>query len=207
MQQLFVTGIGTGIGKTFTSAFLTSYFQADYWKPIQSGDLNQSDSQLVGSLVEDERIIHPERYRLAFAASPHQSAAMENISMCVADFQLPKTVNTLIIEGAGGLYVPINSDEFMIDLIAYLNIPAVLVIQDYLGCINHTLLSITAMRLKGIEIAYAVFNGDFVPKTRAIIEKNLPVETKRINLPYLKELNREKLQMVVAEYKHLKVIV
>jgi len=116
-KSYFITGIGTGIGKTVTSAVLVKYFSADYWKPIQSGDLDQSDSNQVGYLTDFKNLIHPEQFRLKFPASPHQSAAMEDIDIKVQDFQLPNTDNSLLVEGAGGLFVPINQQEFIIDLI------------------------------------------------------------------------------------------
>lgn len=204
MQQLFVTGIGTGVGKTIVSAFLTSFFEAAYWKPIQSGDLEQSDSDLVQKLVGEDRIIFPERYRLAYAASPHQSAAMENKVIRVADFSLPVTSTTpLVVEGAGGLFVPLNEDELMIDLIVHLQLPTVLVIQDYLGCINHSLLTMEALVSRGIEIAYVVFNGDFVRETKSIIEKNVPLDTVQLTLPFLEELTPDALQKVVELQKKL----
>ena len=194
--DLFITGIGTGIGKTVTSAVLTQYFKADYWKPIQSGDLDQSDSLTVKSMIDDDLIIHPERFKLNYPASPHQSAAMENIEINLDDFQLPNTENSLLVEGAGGLFVPLNNYEFMIDLIAKFNLKTVLVVRDYLGCINHTLLSIEALQHRNLEIAYVVLNGNFEPATKDVLIKNIPKTIQIIELPELNLLSKENINKV-----------
>ena len=199
--DLFITGIGTGIGKTVTSAVLTQYFKADYWKPIQSGDLDQSDSLTVKSLIDDDLIIHPERFKLNYPASPHQSAAMENIEINLDDFQLPNTENSLLVEGAGGLFVPLNNYEFMIDLIAKFNLKTVLVVRDYLGCINHTLLSIEALQQRNLEIAYVVLNGNFEPATKDVLIKNIPKTIQIIELPELNLLSKETINKVSKSLK------
>ena len=194
--KYFITGIGTGVGKTIASAVLRQYFKADYWKPVQSGDLDQSDSMLVKQLTNNEWRIHPERFRLQYPASPHQSAAMEGIEINVDDFRLPETDNMLLTEGVGGLFVPLNHEEFMIDLIEYFKIPVILVVRDYLGCINHTLLSLKALGYRNIEVAFVVFNGDFVPETREVLLKHIPENSKVIELPEIKDLTREVIQEV-----------
>lgn len=199
--DLFITGIGTGIGKTVTSAVLTQYFKADYWKPIQSGDLDQSDSLAVKSMIDNDLIIHPERFKLNHPASPHQSAAMENIEITLDDFQLPNTENSLLVEGAGGLFVPLNNYEFMIDLIAKFNLKTVLVVRDYLGCINHTLLSIEALQQRNLEIAYVVLNGNFEPATKDVLIKNIPKTTQIIELPELNLLSKENINKVSKSLK------
>jgi len=200
MDRLFVTGIGTGVGKTVAAAFLTQYLQADYWKPIQSGDLHYTDSMAVKDLVDETLVIHPEGIRLKEPASPHQSAAMEGKRLRWADFSLPQTGNKLLIEGAGGLFVPINEEEFVIDFIAARGWPVALVIRNYLGCINHTLLSVQALRQRGIPIAYAVMNGAFVPATASIILHHLPGETRVIKLPEFSPLDRNAIKQAVTTF-------
>lgn len=197
MDKLFVTGIGTGVGKTVAAAFLMQYFKADYWKPIQSGDLHYTDSMAVRDLVDKALIIHPEGVKFKEPASPHQSAAMEGKAIKWADFTLPKTANMLLIEGAGGLFVPINQEEFMIDFIAEKQLPVALVIRNYLGCINHTLLSVQALLQRGISIAYAVMNGTFVPATEEIILHHLPKDTPIIRLPEFNPLNSTTLKQAI----------
>ena len=192
-KQFFISGIGTGVGKTIVSAIFTQAFQADYWKPIQSGDLQNSDSMCVNNLISSTGIIHPERFKLQLAASPHQSAKEENIEIKLTDFQLPQTQNNLIVEGAGGLFVPISDDAFVIDVIQKLNLPVVLVARDYLGCINHTILSIEALNKRNIPIEYFVFNGDFVPETKRIIRKYLSNDIKVIQISEITNLNKQEI--------------
>jgi dethiobiotin synthetase len=159
-KPLFVTGIGTGIGKTIVSAVLVEKLKADYWKPIQSGDLDKSDSLSVQNLISNTITkIHPESYRLTQPFSPHKSAAIDGITIDPHSINLPKTNNSLIVEGAGGLMVPLNNKFLIIDLIKKLGIEIVLVSQNYLGSINHTLLSIYALKNYGIPIRGIIFNG------------------------------------------------
>lgn len=197
-KKLFVTGIGTGIGKTIVSAILTEALQADYWKPVQSGDLDRSDSELVKSLTSENIIIHQERYQLQLAASPHQSAKKENIEIKLTDFSLPVTSNHLIVEGAGGLFVPLNEKDFMLDVIQHLNLPAVVVSTNYLGCINHTLLTIEALKNRGVLIDLFVFNGEFDEDTHQIILKHLPEDIEKIYLPKIDLLTKENLQKIAV---------
>jgi dethiobiotin synthetase len=157
---IFITGIGTGIGKTMVSAILVEKLKADYWKPIQSGDLDASDSLSIKSLLSNTGSkIHPEAYRLTQPFSPHKSAAIDGITIDPAKIISPKTNNTLIIEGAGGLMVPLNKSFLMIDLIKQLKAEVVLISQNYLGSINHTLLSVAALKLYDIPVKGIIFNG------------------------------------------------
>jgi dethiobiotin synthetase len=160
LKPLFVTGIGTGVGKTYVSAHLVDTLQADYWKPIQSGDLDQSDTMKVRSMVKNEvSVFHPEAYRLTQPFSPHKSAELDGIVIDPQKIILPQTQNQLIVEGAGGLMVPLNDTFFMIDLIKQLQAEVVLVVMNYLGSINHTLLSIALLQHKGLLINRVIFNG------------------------------------------------
>ncbi|MEO3406153.1 dethiobiotin synthase [Mucilaginibacter sp. CAU 1740] len=159
-QPIFITGIGTGIGKTVVSAILTEKLKADYWKPIQSGDLDNSDTLTVKGLISNNVTqFFPEAYALTQPFSPHKSAALDKITIDLENIVLPKTDNQLIIEGAGGLMVPLNSNFLIIDLIKQLNARVVLVSRHYLGSINHTLLSIHALKKYGIPVMGIVFNG------------------------------------------------
>lgn len=159
--KYFITGIGTGIGKTITSAVITEKLKADYWKPIQSGDLEQSDSLAIESLISNSKtVIHPETYRLTQPLSPHLSAKLDGINIELTQLLLPETDNTLIVEGAGGLMVPLNDKQLIVDLIKHLGLEVILVSQNYLGSINHTLLSINLLKQYQIAIKGIVFNGD-----------------------------------------------
>lgn len=157
---IFITGIGTGIGKTITSAILTEKLQADYWKPIQSGDLDDSDTLNVQKLISNGKTqFHRESYRLTQPFSPHKSAKLDSVSIELEQILKPNTENLLLIEGAGGLMVPLNEKQLIIDLIAHLKAEVVLVSQNYLGSINHTLLSIELLKNRNIPIKGIVFNG------------------------------------------------
>ncbi|WP_292011000.1 dethiobiotin synthase [Chryseobacterium sp.] len=200
-QNLFITGIGTGIGKTVCSAILTQYFNADYWKPIQSGDLHSTDTMTIQDLSDHQVTCYPETYRLKQAASPHQSASEEGVSISLNNFKIPETSHPLIIEGAGGLMVPLSDEKLIIDLIAHLTIPTALVVKDYLGCINHTLLSVSALRQRNIPLDYLVLNGDFNPDTERVICKHLPWETKIIRVPEIKTMTAKQFKTIVNNLK------
>jgi len=160
-KPIFITGIGTGIGKTITSAVITEKLKADYWKPIQSGDLDESDTLKVKSLISNTKtVFHPETYRLTQPYSPHKSAAIDGVVIDINAFSIPQTDNTLIIEGAGGLMVPLNEHDLMIDLIKKLQAEVILISQNYLGSINHTILSWKALQQEKIPIKGIIFNGE-----------------------------------------------
>lgn len=202
-QILFVTGIGTEIGKTVCSAILTAYFNADYWKPVQSGDLDFSDSMKIKNWTGDDTTCHPEKYRFQLAASPHQSAKEEGIEINLNAFKIPQTNNNLIIEGAGGLMVPLNDRYFIIDLIEKLNVPAALIVKNYLGCINHTLLSIMALHQRKINLKYLILNGNFPADTERIIIKNIHQKTKIIRIPHLNKITKEQIQAATKQLEEL----
>ncbi len=171
-RGVFVSGIGTEVGKTVVSALLTRALRADYWKPVQSGDLDHTDTMKVQQWAGPAAgTIHPERFRLNLPMSPHASAADDGVHIELKDFRLPATDNFLVTEGAGGLLVPLNDKDCIIDLIAYLELPVFLVSRHYLGSINHTLMSVEALQQRGIPIAGLAFNGAPHPSTESIIEK------------------------------------
>ncbi|WP_184549721.1 dethiobiotin synthase [Mucilaginibacter sp. FT3.2] len=176
-QPIFITGIGTGIGKTVISAIITQKLKADYWKPVQSGDLDDSDTMKVQKLVSNETTkFHPEAYRLTQPFSPHKSAAIDNVTIDLQHIVPPITDNHLVIEGAGGLMVPLNDNCLMIDLIKQLNPKVILVSQHYLGSINHTLLSLHTLKTYNIEVMGIVFNGpeDIYSKSYILDYTGLP---------------------------------
>jgi len=160
-KPIFITGIGTDIGKTIVSAVLVEKLQADYWKPVQAGDLDNSDTIKVQRLISNPRsVFHPEAYRLTQPFSPHKAAALDGVEIDINKIILPQTSNQLIIEGAGGLMVPLNDTHYIIDLIKHLDAEVILVSRNYLGSINHTLLSIDALTNRGIPIKAIVINGN-----------------------------------------------
>ena len=172
MARIFVTGIGTGIGKTVTSAILCEALGADYWKPVQAGSLEATDRALVSSLTTNSRThVYPERYLLREPMSPHAAAAREGILMQRDDFVAPSESKDLVIEGAGGVMVPLASNFLMLDLISHLQAEVVLVSKNYLGSINHTLLSFETLSRRRIPILGIVFNGPRAPESEAYIKE------------------------------------
>ncbi|MFD2932222.1 dethiobiotin synthase [Spirosoma flavum] len=170
MTKLIVAGIGTEIGKTVASAVLVEALRADYWKPIQSGALGNSDTDTVRRLVSNPTsYFHAEAYRLTQPLSPHAAAEIDGISIELATISVPSTHNALIIELAGGLMVPLNSHDLNIDLVQKLGLPVVLVSRNYLGSINHTLLSVDVCRSRSIPLVGILFNGPTVPTTETFI--------------------------------------
>ncbi len=172
MKRIFVTGIGTGIGKTVVSAILVEALKADYWKPIQAGDLKNTDTMKVKNLVSNKKSkFYPEAFRLTQPMSPHAAALYDNIKIKPKKIQPPKHTGTLVIEGAGGLMVPIKKNFLMIDLIKKLKTEVILVSQNYLGSINHTLLSVEALQHRNIPIKGIIFNGNPVTTTEEFIRQ------------------------------------
>jgi dethiobiotin synthetase len=192
-KPLFITGIGTGIGKTIVSAILTEHLKADYWKPIQSGDLDNSDTMKVKSLVSNNMSrFHPEAYRLTQPYSPHKSAALDDITIQPEKIMLPETDNRLIIEGAGGLMVPLNNDFLMIDLIKQLNAEVVLVIKHYLGSINHSLLSLEALDSRNIHVKAIIFNGERDEDSEKLI-RIYAQGAEILSIDAIEDINRENI--------------
>lgn len=175
-RKLFVTGIGTDVGKTIAAAILTQALEADYWKPIQAGDLEHSDSIKVSTLLSNAKSqILENSYQLNTPASPHFSAQLDGITIDLNHIKEPKTSNHLVIEGAGGLLVPLNDTDCIIDLIQK-DYEVILVSRHYLGSINHTLLSLEALKNRNIPCAGIIFSGDENPATESIILKKSGVK-------------------------------
>lgn len=172
MNRYFVTATGTDVGKTLVSAILVEAMGGDYWKPIQAGALDDTDTMLVARLLSDPHATcHPESYRLSTAMSPHGAAAIDGDSIHPAGMRVPDTDRPLFIEGAGGLMVPLNErGDLLIDLIGTFEARVVLISRNYLGSINHTLLSMEALKRRGIKVAGLVFNGPEHSSTESFIE-------------------------------------
>lgn len=188
-MKLFITGIGTDVGKTVASAIVVEALEADYWKPIQSGDLDNSDTDKVKARVSNTKsIFHPNAYALQTPASPHYSAAIEGVTIDLNAIKEPKTKNHLVIEGAGGVFVPLNETDTIIDLIQP-DYKVIVVSRHYLGSINHTLLTIEALKSRNISIAGIIFSGDENQATEHIIlsKSSLPMLGRIENEPYFDE--------------------
>lgn len=168
-MKLFITGIGTDVGKTITSAIVTQALEADYWKPVQAGDLDNSDSHKIQRYICNEKtIIHENSYKLNTPASPHLAAAIDGITIDLKKIVEPKTKNHLVIEGAGGLLVPLNDNDIIIDLIKS-DYKIIVVSRHYLGSINHTLLSFEALKSRNLKVSGIIFSGDENKATEEII--------------------------------------
>jgi len=193
-KGIFITGIGTDIGKTIASAILVEKFEADYWKPIQSGDLHFSDTDKVKSLVSNARSqFLPEYIRLKNPFSPHKAADLENVEIHIQEIEIPNSKNFLFIEGAGGLMVPLNKKETLLDFIKLVNFPVVLVSKNYLGSINHTLLSISKLRQENLAIQGILFMGEKDPYTEGYILENTGVCFLG-RIPILESLTKESIK-------------
>lgn len=168
MQKIFVTGISTEVGKTIASSIITEALAADYWKPVQAGDLENTDSHKVASYISNTKtVIHPSSYELKTPMSPHAAADIEGVRIDRFHIKEPETNNHLVIEGAGGLLVPLNEEDTMFDIIMP-NYKVVVVSRHYLGSINHTLLTINWLKHKGYDVSL-LFSGDANPHTENII--------------------------------------
>jgi dethiobiotin synthetase len=168
-MKLFITGIGTDVGKTIGSAIIVEALQADYWKPIQAGDVENSDSHKIKSLISNAAtIIHTNAYLLHTPASPHLAASIDGVVIDLHQIKEPPTQNHLVIEGAGGVFVPLNDTDCVIDLIQP-DYKVIVVSRHYLGSINHTLLTIEALRNCKIAIAGIIFSGDENKSTESIL--------------------------------------
>ena len=169
-KKIFVTGISTEVGKTIASAIIVEALHADYWKPVQAGDLENSDTHKVKQLVSNSvSVFHPNSYALQRPMSPHAAAKIDNITISLSKIKEPKTKNSLIIEGAGGLLVPINEKETILNVIKP-DYKVIVVSRHYLGSINHTLLTVGLLKTKGFDVSI-IFSGNENPSTEGIIKQ------------------------------------
>lgn len=168
-MKIFITGISTDVGKTVTSAIVVEALEADYWKPIQAGDLNLSDTHKVKSQISNSKSqFYPNAYELNTPASPHLAAEIDGITIDIKNIIEPQTENHLVIEGAGGIFVPLNENETIVDLIKP-DYKVIVVSRHYLGSINHTLLTIEAIQNRGFEVAGIIFSGSENKSTESLI--------------------------------------
>jgi len=167
-MRIFVTAIGTDCGKTVFSAILAQALEADYWKPVQAG--YPTDREVVKNLVTNPKSrFFPETYLLQTPASPHASARIDGIQIDLNQFEIPDYQKYLVIEGAGGVMVPLNDQDMVIDLIPAFKAQTILVSNLYLGSINHTLLTVELFEKRGIRPLGIVFNGQSNPESEDII--------------------------------------
>jgi dethiobiotin synthetase len=213
-QPIFITGIGTGVGKTIVAAIISEALHADYWKPIQAGYENGTDVLHVKNLITNTKsVIHPEVYKLSLAASPHIAARKDSVKIdldvitkehkeLVTRNWQPGTGNyNLIIEGPGGLLVPLNENEFVIDLIQKLNAMVILVSRNYLGSINHSLLTATACKEKRLNVIGWIFNDKYMNYEDEIVRWS--GYKKIASIPFAEDINQSFIKQQADKYRNV----
>ena len=202
MKKYFVTGIGTEVGKTIASAIITQALKADYWKPVQAGELNHSDRMKVEALIDNDRtMFHPEAYKLSQPMSPHAAAKRDGVKIDISSFKIPQTNNHLVIEGAGGLLVPLNDKNTILNIIESIKCEVIIVSRHYLGSINHTLMSIEILQQRKIPIKGILFNGKKNKDTESIITKMSGVNIIG-RIDELDQLNKSVINSVAQNLKN-----
>ncbi|RZJ96353.1 MAG: ATP-dependent dethiobiotin synthetase BioD [Novosphingobium sp.] len=197
MSRYVVTGTDTGIGKTLVAAGLAGHLRARYWKPVQAGLDEESDSEVVRRLTEGRAEVLPEAWRLQTPCSPHEAARIDGVRIDPAALVLPAGDRPLIVEGAGGVLVPVNDETLYADLFALWGLPVILVARTELGTINHSLLSLEALRSRNVAVGGIVFSGNENSASEAAIVKFGQVRHLG-RLPRLDPLNPATLAEAVA---------
>lgn len=202
MNTYFITGIGTDVGKTLISAIVVEALQADYWKPVQAGDLDHSDSHKVKNLISNSTSrFFDSTYALQTPMSPHAAAEIDDVKIDITQLKRPQTNNNLVIEGAGGLLVPLNEKDCIIDLIQPQD-KIILVSRHYLGSINHTLLSVEALQQRGFTQIGILFSGDENPTTEAIILQKTKLKMLG-RIPELHKIDKETISEEAKKIQHI----
>lgn len=212
MAPIFITGIGTGIGKTIVSAILAEAFQSDYWKPVQAGLMEGTDSEWMKTVITNNiSRIHPELYIFKLAASPHIASKAEGIKVSlqgISDEYMRLIKNNqrtvasgILIEGAGGLLVPLNEKEFVIDLIEKLNARVILVSRNYLGSINHSLLTAQICKQRNLNVIGWIFNDQYLHYEDEI--SNWSGYRKLASIPRLEMINKKTIATEAIRIKNL----
>jgi len=199
MKQYFVTGIGTDIGKTVVSAVLCRRLNAAYYKPIQAGNLENLESDFIKNLVPGITIFET-KYKLNNPLSPHLAAKLDNVRIDIENITLPNFKECLIVEGAGGILVPLNDEYTILDLIKKLKLPVIVIVKHYLGSINHSLLTCEVLKQSGVEIAGIIFNGESNEESEKIILKRTQIPCIG-RVPELEKLNQEAIEEASKQLK------
>ncbi len=193
-MKYFITGISTEVGKTIVAAVITEALQADYWKPIQSGELENCDTKKVKQFISNKKsVFYPNSYALKTPVSPHAAATIDSLEIDLKNIKEPQTNNHLVIEGAGGLLVPLNDKQTILDIIKS-DYKVIVVSRHYLGSINHTLLTVNLLKEKGFNVSL-IFSGDEHKSTEKII-------TTMANVPVIGRIDEEPYfdKNVIKEY-------
>ncbi len=191
MKGFSIVGIGTDVGKTVVSAIVCEGLSGCYFKPIQAGDLDNSDRIKIERWCSNSIETIPEVYKLQKPMAPHAAAALENIEIDLGKIEIPNTTKPLILEGAGGVLVPLNvKGETIADIHLKSGLPVIIVSRNYLGSINHTMLTIEALKSRGLIIEGIIYTDTPSPHTEQIIEKLTAVK-KIANIPLNEDVNAE----------------
>jgi dethiobiotin synthetase len=196
-KGVFITGIGTDVGKTIASAVITKALEADYWKPVQCGDLDNSDSIKIARLTGLKTL--QEAFKLLAPMSPHAAADLEGAELNIGKISLPKSDKTIVAEGAGGVMVPLNLRETYLDMMVSLKLPVILVTRHYLGSINHTMLSWKVLKEAGLNVVALVVSGTEHKSTESYFATQMDVPFIRIN--ELEEVNSESIALEAERLK------
>jgi len=197
MKTYFITGISTDVGKTIASAIIVEALQADYWKPIQAGELENSDTKKVKNLISNNvSNFYPNSYALETPMSPDAAAEIDGIKIDLNKIKAPKTTNYLVVEGAGGLLVPLNKQKTILDIIKP-DYKVIIVSRHYLGSINHTLLTVKLLQKKGFNPAL-IFSGNEHKSTEKTIKQ-------MTNISIIGRINEEPFfdKNVIKKYANL----
>lgn len=198
-MRYFITAIDTDSGKTIISTLVSLALNADYWKPIQSG-LEIRDSNTIAELTEGKIKIHPEKWVLTQPMSPHAAAKIDEVKVDLEGVEAPQVEGDLVIEGAGGLLVPINDQDVIADIIEKVADEVIVVSNLYLGSINHTLLTASELKRRGIPVKGIIFNGEINQDSIDIILKKTGYK-KLLHMPQLEEINLSTIQPYIEELR------
>jgi len=202
MNRFFITGTDTGVGKTVVAAILTKILAGNYWKPIQTGITDDVLDRVTVKTLTDlpDHHFHASTYELKPRLSPNHAAELENVNIDIYQCHIPLTDRALIIEGAGGVFVPLNQQHSMLDLMAHINFPVIIVSRGTLGTLNHTLLTIHALRQRNIKIHGVIFSGELNPANQKTIEQWGNIRT-LLHVPHFERIEKSKLYAWMEQQK------
>lgn len=199
-MKIAIAGIHTGIGKTISSAVIAEALGADYWKPVQAGLEERDVVQLRSLLTNGEQRVYDEAVFLSQPISPHAAAAVDGIEIDYTKFTWPMTKKLLVVETAGGVLSPMTAKHTMADFIRDFSMPTLLVAQNYLGSINHTLMSVESLKSRGVELLGLVMNGHENRSSEEFIEQYSGVKVVA-RVPHFENINKEVIAQAAAEVR------
>ena len=196
-----IVGVGTDVGKTIVAAICTKLTNFTYWKPIQAGTQPYTDNERIVQLLEGDLLVKREKFKLTTPVSPHLAAEIDGLTIELSDLALNEAAFEHVIEGAGGIYVPINSvGDTYLDILKMWELPVIVVSMHYLGSINHTLLTLNVLKMNNISIKGVVFVGDENSSTESCVQLHFPnIKFHRINRAV--DVNSEFIKNEVERWK------